>query len=146
MALNVQNLKPFGERPVEEQRAIRTAGGKASGEARRRKRAIREICGDLLGMAAPLKAVELGELADVAQKLAAERGQELDLYEAMTLAQLAQALQGDVKAATFVRDSAGDKPTDQVEASVAALTDGDMALLRKMAERMGLDATNVQNR
>lgn len=38
-----ENLIPFGDRTEEEQREIRVKGGKASGEARRRKRDMREL-------------------------------------------------------------------------------------------------------
>ena len=39
---NEKNLIPFGERTENEQRQIRSAGGKASGAARRRKKSMRE--------------------------------------------------------------------------------------------------------
>ena len=39
---NEQNLIPFSQRTESEQRDIRSAGGKASGAARRRKRSLRE--------------------------------------------------------------------------------------------------------
>lgn len=39
----VDNLVPLNERTKEEQRRITTAGGKASGVARRKKRTLREI-------------------------------------------------------------------------------------------------------
>lgn len=39
---NEQNLISIGDRTTEEQRAITSAGGRASGEARRRKRTMRE--------------------------------------------------------------------------------------------------------
>lgn len=129
------NLVSIGSRTTEEQRRIVSAGGKASGEARRRKKAIREICAELLGMDAPAGAAELGALQNIAQELAQQRGQRLDMYEALTLAQIAQALKGDTKAATFVRDSAGDKPTDNVQVS-EGITEGDKALLRKLQERV----------
>jgi hypothetical protein len=40
---NEENLIPFNQRTEEEQRAIATMGGIASGEARREKRAMREL-------------------------------------------------------------------------------------------------------
>ena len=40
---NNQNLKPLSERTKSEQREITQKGGKASGEARRRKRTSREV-------------------------------------------------------------------------------------------------------
>ena len=44
---NEQNLIPFDERTESEQREIATAGGIASGAARRRKRALKGLGGRL---------------------------------------------------------------------------------------------------
>lgn len=44
------NLISIGERTIEKQREITSAGGKASGEARRRKKALRESMEALLGL------------------------------------------------------------------------------------------------
>lgn len=43
-----ENLIPFDQRTEEEQRAIRQAGGRASGVARRRRRDLKELCLDIL--------------------------------------------------------------------------------------------------
>lgn len=43
MANNPENIIPNSERTPEERKAIATAGGIASGEARRRKRTLREL-------------------------------------------------------------------------------------------------------
>lgn len=45
---NEQNLKPFSERTEKEQREIRSKGGKASGQARRRKADLRKIAQSVL--------------------------------------------------------------------------------------------------
>lgn len=47
---NVNNLIPFSERTDEEQRRIATMGGKASGEARRKKKEMREMLETCLEM------------------------------------------------------------------------------------------------
>ena len=44
------NLISIGERTIEKQREITSAGGKASGESRRRKKALRESMEALLGL------------------------------------------------------------------------------------------------
>ncbi len=45
---NEQNLKPFSDRTEAEQREIRSKGGKASGQARRRKADLRKIAQSVL--------------------------------------------------------------------------------------------------
>ena len=79
----------------------------------------------------------------MAQKLAEERGQPLDLYEAMTLVQVAQAMAGNTKAAVFVRDSAGDKPADDVQVSTG-MTDADRQLMANVAARLQQKDKNRQ--
>lgn len=48
--MNDANLKPFGERSESEQREIRAMGGRASGEARRRRKTQREFLINALEM------------------------------------------------------------------------------------------------
>ncbi len=48
MVANNENLVPFNKRTVSEQRKIQSAGGKASGEARRRKADFRKTLNLLL--------------------------------------------------------------------------------------------------
>ena len=88
--MNEENLIPFNERTVEEQREIARKGGIKSGEARREKKLFREA---------------------IEKKL----GQSLD---SMVDAMINQAKNGNVQAITFLRDTIGEKPTDKVEAEV----------------------------
>ena len=48
--LNDENLIPFSERSEKEQREIRSKGGKASGEARRKRKTQREFLENALDM------------------------------------------------------------------------------------------------
>ena len=60
----------------------------------------------------------------------------LTVYDAIAVAMAAKAKAGDVKAAVFVRDSAGDKPVDQVQQVGEVLSDDDRLLMQRVAERM----------
>ena len=83
------------------------AGQGKSGE----KKTMRDILSAFLRMPAPESALE-----ERALLLAQARGAPLDLYEAVVLTQIAKAMKGDTSAAAFVRDSAGDKPTEKAAA------------------------------
>lgn len=134
------NLRPvhLSELPPEEALAIRRKGQAAQAKVLKRRRALRAICDDLLGMECPTGAAKLDALTEAAKELAAERGQALDVYEAGLLAQVARMLQGDTRAAEYVRDSAGDKPGEVVQLG-EGMTDGDRDLLRRVARRVGMD-------
>ena len=94
---NEQNLIPFDERTEDEQRAIATAGGKASGEARRRKADLR-------------KALEALLEKDFTDK----EGRTLSGAEAIALKQMEKALKGDTRAFEVVRDTSGQAVVQKV--------------------------------
>ena len=85
---------------MEEQRIITSKGGKASGEARRNKKILRECLEILLEKEITDKN---GKTASGAEALAAK------LFQ--------QALQGNSKAFEVVRDTAGQKPAEKVVVS-----------------------------
>lgn len=125
------NLIPQNKRTEEEQRAIASQGGKASGEARRKKKELKERCKILLELM-PNKALiekSLGEDMSLPEGT--------DMYDLM-IAKMMQVtvLDGNVKAFEAVRDSAGDKPTDKIVQDVAVMTDKDRALMEIVAARM----------
>lgn len=96
-----ENLKPFNERTEDEQRKIATKGGKASGKARRRKKELKELLE--LALSQPSEIVE-GE----------------DNYTAITVALIQKAIQGDTKAYEVIRDTLGQKPTEQQQIDLTA--------------------------
>ena len=87
-----KNLKPNSKRTKAELSAMGRKGGEKSYAVQKRRREIRETLLDLLAM--PMKPGKL--------------------------AMLTQALEGDVRAAEFVRDSSGQKPVQQMEVSANA--------------------------
>ena len=96
---NDDNLKSLAERTTEEKRKIGTMGGKASGEARRKKRDLK------LAIQALLE-------SDVKDK---KTGETMSGAEALAMAQYRKALKGDTKAFEVLRDTSGQKPVEKVE-------------------------------
>lgn len=103
------NLNPV--RTEEEARARGKKGGIASGKARREKKAMRETLAALLSM--PMKD---GKFADVdsIKNFASMKGKNIDVQTAISIAMIQRALKGDKGAAEFVRDTSGQKPTDNM--------------------------------
>ena len=91
MANGQENLIPFTERTEEEQREIAKQGGKASGEARRKKKKLREELEIIL------------EMADSSDKTTQEK---------ICLALIKKASEGDTKAFEIIRDTIGQKPVE----------------------------------
>lgn len=106
MARGHENLIPFDRRTEDEQRNIRSAGGKASGATRRRKAAMRDTMNRLLTMK-----VEVEGLSDI---LRADGG-ESTYEEIVTMAMIEKAMRGDVKAYMAIKDVLGQTSKSDVD-------------------------------
>ena len=58
------------------------------------------------------------------------------LLEAVNLAQVRRAMKGDTKAAEYVRDTLGEKPSEKVDANITAITPADEELIKRVAARL----------
>ncbi len=63
-------------------------------------------------------------------------GHALNVYEAILVTQAAQALEGDLKAAQFVRDTLGDKPGSVSAKGPESMSSAERALVKKVAARL----------
>lgn len=106
---NEQNLKTPS---TAEARSRGRKGGIASGNARREKKAMKETLKALLTL--PLEESQIVDIETI-QSLATLEGRNITVQEAILLQQVKKAMDGDTKAAEYVRDTAGEKPTDKVE-------------------------------
>ena len=113
---NEKNLKPFHELSESKQRELRSKGGKANGESRKRTKTFRDVFSRLLETSVARETVESiqGWVEDKYPNITAD--------EAIALAQIAKAINGDTAAAQFVRDTIGEKPTDKIDAGLDGLT------------------------
>ena len=136
---SLENLRPcktLDEMPREEAEKIRTEGRTKGHETKRRRQTIREICEYMLAL--PLsdrEAVTDEKAQQMIVQIEQATGRKPTLYEAITAAQVAAAMDGSTKAAAFVRDSVGDKPVEQVHVS-EGVTDGDRRLMAKLEARL----------
>ena len=95
---------------ADEARKIGKKGGVASGLARRRRKAMREIMSNIMTCDVSDK-----ELRDVL----AAAGIEPTNENAIPFAMINRAARGDVEAARFVRDTLGEKPTENYNLSMS---------------------------
>lgn len=126
------NLIPMNKMTEAEQREIARKGGKASAESRKRRKTAKEIAQTILSTR--LKPAQIEEILDGAKDLI---GDDTSAYAVMIAKMIQEANRGNVQAFTAVRDTAGDKPTDKQEVT-AAVTAGDVALMDKVAARLGI--------
>lgn len=118
----------------EERREAGRKGGIASGEAKRRKKAMRERLEVLLEL--PLKSGKRADLDNI-KNLTALKGANITVEDAVMLAQIQKALKGDTAAAIFVRDTVGEKPGDAISLSGRVDTGTEMLsdIIRQLSEK-----------
>ena len=124
---NEKNLIPFDQRTEEEQRDIRSAGGKASGVSRRRKRSLKEAADLYLSL----------PVADrrTWNKIA-RRGvdpDDIDNQMAMIIGLTIAATAGDAKAAKVIVDLLGED-SHSGEAAVHPLVSDLVTAVKKRQE------------
>lgn len=127
--------KGFDKRTTEELRIIASNGGKASGEARRRKADFRKTLNMLL-----TAEIDSKEWKPVLEAL----GVECTLESALLMAQIKEAMKGNTKAAYFVAQYAGqsDKPHEDIRNKEA---DTELKQARKEAVKKQDDVDNTES-
>lgn len=110
---NEENLKPP---TTSEARERGEKGGIKSGKARKEKKAMKETAEMILGLT--LKDGTVTDLEDI-QSMAAANGKNITVQDAIILKQAQKALKGDIRAAEFVRDTSGNRPTNEQRMDVA---------------------------
>ena len=113
---NPQNLKGKGQSPKEAQINGRK-GGKASGEAKRRKKAEREEAKKLFEYADEIGNMTLDELRSYGFNFPTLQGVpgSILVKKAIILRQMQMALDGNNQSYEHVRDQIGEKPVDKQE-------------------------------
>lgn len=106
---NEENLRP-SEYKLSQEEAKK--GGIKSGEVRRQKKTMQEIAKYILSMS--IQQGEKHSVEDI-QNLAELKGKNISVDEAILIKQVEKALKGDINSATFVRDTAGQKPIEQIQ-------------------------------
>lgn len=91
--------------------------GIRSGEVRRARRQAQEIAQRIMDL--KLYPGDKLVTADDVQALAELKGQNVSVREAIIIAQAQNALKGDKEAATFLINTAGEKPADKVEVGMS---------------------------
>ena len=94
----------------EERRELASKAGKASQAKQRRHRAMREVLKELM---------TLDVTDDRMRDLLTQLGLQPTNDNAVSLAQILNAVKGETEAARFVRDTLGEKPTEQYNLGVS---------------------------
>lgn len=109
-----ENLIQYNGQTPEIARKNGRKGGLASGASKKRRKLLREVINDLLPM----------EIKDEELRVALEsKGLEPTHEVALAFAAIQRAERGDIEAARFIRDTCGEKPTENKNIAVGSVMD-----------------------
>ena len=132
--MNNSNLMPIQEvnsrRTREQHSEDSRRAGKASGEARRKKKAMKEAINMLLSL--PLK----DEKAKAYLEYLVFEEEDMDNQLGLVISMYKEAVaKGNVQAANWIRDTVGEKPVEKVEANVEN-KNADISAIKDIANQM----------
>lgn len=113
---NVENLLKPDDLTPEQRRENARKAGKASAEAKKRRKAMRESLEVLLNLGMSEGEITDPETVKCWNEL---QGKNITVQDAVLVKQIMKAVKGDTKAAEFVRDTSGNKPTNEQRMDVA---------------------------
>lgn len=114
--MNDQNLiKPKRDQTAEQRKAAASKAGKAAAKKRREKKQMQEIAKIVLHMPFEGTDAQLDDLEGLSFEDYPDR--KLTVSEISILKVAKKAMRGDIAAIQFLRDTAGEKPLEQIEVS-----------------------------
>ena len=114
--MNDQNLiKPKRDQTAEQRKAVASKAGKAAAKKRREKKQMQEIAKIVLHMPFEGTDAQLDDLEGLSFEDYPDR--KLTVSEISILKVAKKAMRGDIAAIQFLRDTAGEKPVEQIEVS-----------------------------
>lgn len=133
-----KNLQPvpITKRSPEERLEICRKGAAAVNKLHGKEKTAREALKGILSLIASDDIIAGSDIdEDLAKKLQRDNP-ELTLYELMQAVALGRALSGSIQAATYIRDTNGDKPENKINIDADIMTEADRALLDIVAGRL----------
>jgi hypothetical protein len=134
---SLDNLVNISEQGLtsEQRRENGRKGGQASGRTRRAKKEMKELINEILDMN-----IRDGK-TETFKNIADSKGKNINVTQALVLAQVKKALNGDTRALEFLRDTAGLKPINKQETHVTVTSSGKLNdILEQLSEE---DETEV---
>ena len=144
MEAATRNLKRFDELPEEEAYKLRRKGWASMMKIKEERKTAREGLNTFL----PLVAEDIAKnptISDEVKKIVEEHPElKVTQYDLIYLAMIAKAQAGNVNAATFIRDTAGDKPVNESHTVTESISINDKELLERVAKRLNIQEADYR--
>lgn len=141
--LNLRKRVPFNQMPEEKRKEICRKGQKAQQELHGEKKTAKQALENILTLKVTPEIIEKANIDSAVAERLKRDNPNATMYDLIQAVAVGRALEGNMKAAEYVRDTHGDKPIDRVEVTDNVTTEADRELMRSIADRLG-QADSVQ--
>ena len=142
--LNLRKRTKITDRPEKEQLQIRRNAAAASAKVKREKKSAKESIQNILSLCIDDNMLRRAAADPAILKRIRETAPNATLYDLVNIVAIDKAIDGSIRAAEYVRDTAGDKPTDKIQADINnVMTDADRQLLQSLSDRIGAGTIEV---
>ena len=134
--LNLRKRKPFNQWDKDEMHAVAVKGGEAVQKLHGKRKSAKDALADVLTLKATDEIVQSAGIDPaIAAKLKRDNP-DATLYDLIQAVAVGRALEGNVKAMEYVRDTHGDAPVKQIEVTENITTEQDRELLKQINDRL----------
>lgn len=134
--LNLRKRVPFSEMSPEKRAEIARKGAEAVNKLHGEKKTARESLEAFLTLKITDEIVAGADLdPSIAERLK-RSNPDATLYDLIQAVAVGRALDGNIKAAEYIRDTHGDKPVDRVDISGEIMTEADRAMIARIGARL----------
>ena len=133
---NENNFAVLNRENPERAKEISRKGAEAVNKLYGEKKTAREALEKILTLKVNEKIIDGADLdSDIAERLK-RSNPDCTLYDLIQIVAAGRAVGGNIKAAEYIRDTYGDKPTEKIDVTGEIMTDTDRAMLEKIAKRL----------
>ena len=135
------NFAVLNRENPERAREISRKGGQAVQKMYGEKKTAKQALENILTLKINDQIIDKADLEpEIAERLK-RSNPDATIYDLIQIVAAGRAVGGNIKAAEYIRDTYGDKPTEKIDVSGEIMTDTDRAMLQKISAR--LDSPDV---
>lgn len=139
--LNLRKRKPFNQWDRDKMHEVAVKGGEAVQKLHGKKKTAKQALGDVLTLKVNDDIIGKADIDPAIVEKLKRDNPDATLYDLIQAVAVGRALEGNVKAMEYVRDTHGDAPVKQIEVTENITTDADRELMRQLSERLQEGAT-----
>jgi len=134
--LNLRKRIPFNQMDPEKAREIRRKGAEAINQLHGEKKTAKQALTSVLTLKATDEVIKAADIDPKIAERLKRSNPDATLYDLIQAVAVGRALEGNVKAMEYVRDTHGDAPIKQIEVTENVTTEADRELMRQLSERL----------